>query len=157
MLKKTSSILLLFFIFTTISFARDKEEILTLHEHKKNILILSEHLEKCTPYKGEFIHPFNGQKMQREVTGIIEEKCVYIEEMPNNGKMTCRYDTEQLPVIAQYYRDLALAESYSTSAKITIQGDQQEVKTTYTINNKEVDNPLQECMQNGTCVISGYE
>ena len=147
MLKKTCSLLLLFFAFASVSFAQDKEDIITF----------ADHLEKCTPFKSEFLHPFSGQKMQREIVGITDDKCLYTEEMPNNGKMTCRYEIEQLPVIAKYYRDVALAKSHSTSAKITSHGDKQEVKTTYTINGKEVKNPLQECMKNGTCVISGYE
>jgi hypothetical protein len=146
MINKTSFLLLLCFTFASVSFAQEKEEVLTF----------ADHLEKCTPFKSKFLHPFSGQKMQREIVGITDNKCLYTEEMPNNGKLTCRYEIEQLSVIAKYYRDIALAKSHSTSAKITTHGDRQEVKTTYTINGKEVKNPMQECMQNGTCGISGY-
>ena len=145
-MKKVCLLIAVFYSFALVSYAQDKQEVITF----------ADNLEKCTPFKSEFTHPFNGQKMQREIVGITEGKCLYIEEMPNNGKMTCRYDIGQLPVIAKYYRDVALAKSYSTSAKITSHGDKQEAKITYTINGKEVKNPMQECMKNGTCVISGY-
>lgn len=146
MMKKVCLLIAVIYSFAPVSYAQDKQE----------VIIFADNLEKCTPFKSEFTHPFNGQKMQREIVGITEGKCLYIEDMPNNGKMTCRYDIEQLPVITKYYRDVALAKSHSTSAKITSHGDKQEVKTTYTINGKEVKNPMQECMKNGTCVISGY-
>jgi hypothetical protein len=146
MIRKISFFLLLLIAFASVSSGQEKEE----------VLIFADHLEKCTPFKSEFTHPFSGQKMQREIVGITDDKCLYTEEMPNNGKMTCRYDLAQLPVIAKYYRDVAMAKSHSTSAKITTQSDKQEVKITYKINGKEVRNPLQECMQNGTCLISGY-
>ena len=146
MIKTTSFLILLLIAFAPVSYGEENQE----------VLIFADHLEKCTPFKSEFTHPFTGQKMHREIVGITDDKCLYSEEMPNNGKMTCRYDIEQLPVIAKYYRDVALAKSHSTSAKVTMDGDKQELKTTYTINGKEVRNPLQECMQNGTCLISGY-
>ncbi len=145
-MKKICLLIAAFYSFAPVSYAQDKQEVITF----------ADNLEKCTPFKSQFIHPFNGQNMQREIVGITEGKCLYIEEMPNNGQMTCRYDIEQLPVIAKYYRDVALAKSHTTSAKITSHEDKQEVKITYTINGKEVKNPMQECMKNGTCIISGY-
>ncbi len=148
MIKKTCLFILLTIALAPISYALDKEE---------EVLTFAAHLGECTPFKSEFIHPFSGQKMHREIVGITDDKCLYTEEMPNNGMLTCRYEIEQLPVIAKYYRDVALAKSHSTSAKITIDGDKPKVKTTYTINGQEVKNPMQECMKNGTCVISGYE
>lgn len=146
MTKKSCFLILFFFAFTSVSHGLEKEE----------VLAFADHLEKCTPYKGEFTHPFNGQKMQREIVGIIDGKCLYTEEMPNNGKMTCKHHIEQLPVIAQHYRDIITAKSSTVSAKIKFHGEEQEVKTTYTINGKEVKSPMQECLNNGTCVISGY-
>ncbi len=147
MIKKPSFLILLIIAFAPISYAQEKEEILTF----------ADHLEKCIPFKSEFIHPFSGQTMQREIVGITNDECLYTEEMPNNGTITCRYILEQLAIIAKYYSDVALSESHSTSAEITINGAEQEVKTTYTINGKEVENPMQELLQNETCVISGYE
>jgi hypothetical protein len=146
MMKKVCLLIAVFCLPTSFSYAQDKQE----------VIVFADNLEKCTPFKSEFTHPFNGQKMQREIVGIVEGTCLYIEEMPNKGKMTCRYDIGQLPVIAKYYRDVALAKTHSTSAKITSHGDSQEEKTTYTINGKDVKNPMQECMKNGDCVISGY-
>ena len=81
-------------------------------------------------------------------------KCVYVEGMPNGGKMECKYSKDSLPSIAQYYRDTANADS----SKVTVSGSKTDStpKIVYKINGKSVDNPLQECMNNGDCVISGY-
>ena len=111
-------------------------------------------LSSCTKYKCQFVHPFTGETMQKEITGIVGGKCNYIEQMPNNGKMECNYTTSQRTAAAQYYKDVAVAESNGTSMNLNLGSGEQ--KTTYTIDGKEVENPLQTFMTDGTCVISGY-
>ena len=120
----------------------------------KDILELADKLETCTPYKANFVHPLTGEKLTREIVGMTNEKCVYVEGMPNGGKMECKYSKDSLPSIAQYYRDTANADS----SKVTVSGSKTDStpKIVYKINGKSVDNPLQECMNNGDCVISGY-
>ena len=105
-------------------------------------------LEKCEPFVCEFDHPITGDKMQREIKGLEDGKCVYVEEMPNGGEMECNYTQNYYEAAAQYYRDLGVANSFGT------QVDNGEI--TYTIDDKEVQNPLQEAMDQGQCVISGY-
>jgi hypothetical protein len=74
--------------------------------------------------------------------------------MPNGGKMECRYSPESGKAVAQYYRDLANSESFGTKASMSLPEGKQKIK--YTINGKEVENPLEECLKNGECIISGY-
>jgi hypothetical protein len=111
-------------------------------------------LSACEEYKCQFVHPFTGETMQREITGLVDGKCNYVEQMPNNGKMECNYTTSQRTVAAQYYRDVMAAESSGTSLNIDLGSGGQ--KVTYTIDGKEVENPLQTFLNDGTCMISGY-
>ena len=102
-------------------------------------------LENCTAYSEEFVHPFSGEELTREVVGLnADGLCEYKEEMPDDGLMTCAYSEETREVIAQYYADQA---SYSQFAGVT---------RTYTLNGKSVENPLNEAMNNGDCTVSGY-
>ena len=111
-------------------------------------------LDLCEPFSCEFKHLFVNEMMERKIVGLIDGRCQYIEEMPNNGEMNCKYPEGLRKAVAQYHRDLALAESIGTSVEAYL--GSKNVKTTYTIDGKEVKNPLQEAIDNGQCVISGY-
>jgi hypothetical protein len=101
-----------------------------------------------------FKHPLTGEILEKEILGIIDGKCNYVEQMPNGGKMECKYSESERAVVAQYYKDVANAESVGTSFSLDSGSGEQKAK--YTINGKVVDNPLQEAMTSGACVISGY-
>ena len=65
--------------------------------------------------------------------------------------------------VAQYYRLVATGENYSTavnggSSVCDTDGTCNETNTTYnfTIDGREVSNPLQDALDTGVCVISGY-
>ena len=111
-------------------------------------------LSSCKKYKCQFIHPLTGENMKREILGIIDGKCVYLEEMPNGGQMECKYTESFGKVIAQYYRDSFAAESMEFSININLGSG--ELTSTYIIDGKEVENPLQEALDSGVCVVSGY-
>ena len=112
-------------------------------------------LDLCESFSCKFEHPFTSEIMEKKIVGSVNDKCQYTEEMPNNGRMDCEYSESLRKAVAQYYRDLAIAESFGTSVNADLgSGD---VKTTYTIDGKEVENPLQEAMVSGQCVILGYE
>ncbi|MCX6751841.1 MAG: hypothetical protein NT161_03730 [Candidatus Nomurabacteria bacterium] len=117
-------------------------------------IIFANKLSSCTNYKITFKHPLTGETLEKEILGIINGKCNYIEQMPNNGKMECKYPESERMAVAQYYKDVTTAESVETSANTNLGSG--EKKTTYIINGKVVDNPLQEAMNIGVCVISGY-
>ncbi len=111
-----------------------------------------ENLSTCTPYKDTFKHPLTGETMEREIAGEVDGKCQYVEQMPNGGMMQCNYTEYERRAVAQYYIDLAAAESVGTS----VNSNGSETTAEYTIDGKVVENPLAEAMENGTCVISGY-
>jgi len=94
------------------------------------------------------------ETLEKEILGIIAGKCNYIEQMPNGGKMECKYTENERKAVSQYYKDVEAAESFGTGTNVDLGSGKQ--KTTYTIDGKEVENPLQEAMNNGVCVISGY-
>lgn len=117
-------------------------------------IVFADKLSSCTKYKATFKQSVTGETLEKEVMGVVNEKCSYIEQMPNGGKMQCEYTVSERIVVAQYYKDLAMAESTGTNLNVNLESGEQ--KTTYTINSKVVDNPLQEAINNGVCVISGY-
>lgn len=144
-MKKLLVILIFLLLISINAFAQDQ---------KKDILELAGNLESCQACTQKFTHPFTGESLEKRIEGIIDGECLYIEEMPNKGKMECRYSEESRKAVAQYYRDLAGAESFGTKANTSAGTGKSEI--TYTIDGKEVKNPLQECMNDGTCVVSGY-
>lgn len=123
---------------------------------------LADNLDTCDEYSQTFIHPFTGTEMVRRVMGVKEGKCLYTEQMPNNGSMECKYTKEYRVAVAEYYRKLADAElsdkkvETKVEAKMSSNGEQ-EAKNTYLIDGKQVENPLDKAMNDDICMISGYE
>lgn len=114
---------------------------------------LPEKLDSCEKFACEIEHPFSGEMVKREIVGLKNSKCEYKEEMPNGGEMNCQYPLELRKAVAQYYRDIAKAESQEVNITFSSEGQ----NITYLINSKQVENPLQEALDTGACVISGYD
>lgn len=114
---------------------------------------LAAKLDACATYTCTFTHPFTRQPMEKRVEGVKDAACVYVEQMPNNGLMTCQYTESMRKAVAAYYRDLEQATRTSTSLRT---GPDGKTETRYTIDGKDVKNPLQEAMKNGQCVVTGY-
>jgi hypothetical protein len=115
-------------------------------------IVFADKLSSCTSYKTTFKHLFTGDMLEKEIVGMIGGKCNYHEQMPNGGKMECNYIESERVAVAQYYKDIASAQSFGTSLQVTDQGR----KTKYTIDGKEVENPLEEAINSGACVVTGY-
>lgn len=113
-------------------------------------------LEVCIEYACEFTHPITGEQMTREIVGINNGKCNYLEQMPNGGKMDCEYTEEMRIAVAKYHRDLVDSESFGTDVSAELNPEGLNVDTTYTIDGKVVDNPLQEALDTSQCVVTGY-
>lgn len=111
-------------------------------------------LESCAVSKTTFTHPFTGDELTKEIKGIQAGVCVYVEQMPNNGLMTCKYSEGQRAVAAKAYKDQQAAEGGSASASTGSGGT--EAKSAYIVDGKEITNPLQTFLNDGTCVVSGY-
>lgn len=113
-------------------------------------------LETCTPYKCTFVHPFTGERLEKRIVEYKGRKCKYTEQMPNGGKMECAYTDTIRKVIVKYHKDLEAANSAGKSVGTSVHGTLRGAKTRYTIDGKEVENPLQEALDNGQCKLSGY-
>ncbi len=103
----------------------------------------SDKLDLCEPFSCEFQHPITGEMLEKRIIGLINGKCRYTEEMPGSGKtgsgiVDCEYSESVRRVIAQFQRDI----------------DNNQVKTLYTVNGKQVQNPMQEALNIGQCTIS---
>ena len=110
-----------------------------------------DNLEMCKPFKCQFIHPFTGERMVREIVGEQNNDCVYIEEMPNTGEMKCIYAPDLRNATAKYYRNMA-----TKSVKSNVKISKQQAETLNSVDQIEVENPLQAAIEKGQCVISGY-
>lgn len=67
-------------------------------------LVFADKLSSCTKYKTTFKHPLTGDMLEKEILGIIDGKCNYIEQMPNGGKMECKFSENERMAVAQYYK-----------------------------------------------------
>ncbi len=119
-------------------------------------LAFADKLKACEKYKAQFTHPLTGEKMEREISGLVENKCNYIEQMPNGGKMTCKYSQTQREAAANYYK-LTATDSGSASTESKTDPATGKIVTITKVNGKEVESPLTTYMSDGTCVISGYQ
>jgi len=111
-------------------------------------------LDLCESFSCEFKHPLTDEIMKREIIGLVDGKCQYTEGMPNNSRMDCECSRNLRKAIAQYYRDIITARSAGAGVEVNLGSD--DIKTIYTIDGEEVENPLQEAMDSGQCIISGY-
>lgn len=138
----------------TITPQQPSEQPISQTQPRNPEIVFADKLSSCTKYKLTFKHPLTGDMLEKEILGVIDGKCNYVEQMPNGGKMECKYSESERTAVAQYYKNVANAKSTGTSVSADpVNGKQ---KSTYTINDKAVDNPLQEAMTSGACVISGY-
>lgn len=131
----------------TVSYAKDE---------KQQLIELADRLDSCKEYTQKFVHPLTGESLTRKIGGVVDGKCIYIEKMPNGGKLECGYSTELQKIIAQSYRDSANAKSIKSSVDTSLQGGKVKNTTTYLLDGKEVENPLQEALKNGQCTVTGY-
>lgn len=111
----------------------------------------------CNPYKCQFIHPLTQEPMIREIVGIVENNCYYLEQMPNDGQMECHLDESTRLKIAQFYKDFDQAKNISVEISGELSPDGVDVETKEVVDGQEIlENPLQEALDNGMCEISGY-
>jgi len=113
-------------------------------------------LESCTTYTCSFTHPLTGEKKDRIIAGIVNDKCSYEEQMPNGGIMNCSYTEEMRKVVAQFYRDTGNSASISAEVKVDTDEEKNDIETTYTLNGKLLKNPVQEALETEECVITSY-
>ncbi len=111
----------------------------------------------CNPYKCQFNHPLTQEPMIREIVGIVENSCYYLEQMPNGGQMKCQYNEPTRLAIADYIQDFAQAETASVEISGELSPDDFDIETKEVADGQEISkNPLQEALDSGMCEVSGY-
>ncbi|MHA1912326.1 MAG: hypothetical protein ACTSYA_11600, partial [Candidatus Kariarchaeaceae archaeon] len=106
-------------------------------------------LETCNPYSCEYEHPFSGEDMTRRISGVINGKCRYIEEMPENQSMFCDYSDDLRAAVSEYYTDLLGVGIVVTSSTFGDGG----ISKTYTVAGQDIANPAQHAFTSGECSI----
>lgn len=92
--------------------------------------------------------------MLRNITGLKNGKCVYKEQMPNNGLMTCKFPKKDLANYADEYRK-TMPSVDAGNMSVNVSADLVSGQQT---SSSSPDSPLlQSAMNNGTCVVAGYK
>ena len=107
--------------------------------------LLPAKLDSCTPYECQFTHPLSGEMLTKEINGFVEEKCNYIEQLLGNGRMECNFPEDARKSVAQYYKEVAYAESTGTA-----------VKENFTKDGLKLLTPEQKALADYQCNILGY-
>lgn len=110
----------------------------------------SDKLASCTPFVCSAPHPLTGEQIKKEIIGVVDGKCGYAEQMPNNGKMKCNYTADMQKKISDAAKEFASTGNASFSSKTT--GTSSESNSTVNGN----ANPMQEALESGQCIISRY-
>ncbi len=121
--------------------------------------LLADNLQSCTPFKCQALHPFTNTFMQKEIVGLVETKCLYRDQMPNNGLMECKFsESTRLAMAKSFQTEFeAMSSGKSMESSLSVDLVTGESQTTYSIDGQVVpDNPLQTALTDGTCVITGY-
>ncbi|GEM_PF-5064413 len=119
---------------------------------EKEMQELATHIQNCTEIVQEFIHPWTGEKLSRSITGMENGTCHYIVEMPQGGKMECRFPSDRLDDIAYYFNNSSLFEKAQTEISTSVVDGKTVNKTRFFIDGKEIVNPMQESLDNGECM-----
>jgi hypothetical protein len=132
---------------------------------------LPESLERCVPYSCEMSHPLFGRfVIDHTISGMKDGKCHYEQTMPNNGLMTCNLSEKQRNNFAQLNRDMFSGKSIESKSSANMEGAWKwnsdgktksytkvtNKKTSYKVDGKETKNMMNEALENGDCVITGY-
>lgn len=79
-----------------------------------------DNLRECSPFECFFTHPLTGTEMKREIKFMEDSYCMYEEEMPGGSYMSCRFPSDSLEKISDYYRLLLNAEEYSEEIELSL-------------------------------------
>ena len=128
-------------------------------------------IEHCAPYTCEMSHPlFDVFITRHSISGMKGGKCHYEQTMPNNGLMACNLSVEQRNNFAQLNRDMFSGKSIESKSSANMEGAWKwnsdgktksytkvtKKKTSYKVDGKETKNMMNDALENGDCVITGY-
>lgn len=118
---------------------REQEEgIKRMKRSAEDMIEIAGKLESCELYQKKIANPLTENLLNVEIKGIVNGKCLYIQELGYNTQLECRYSEEQRKNISRYYR--------STSKQLS--------KGKITFKYPDPDNPLETYMNDGTCITA---
>lgn len=119
-------------------------------DYTKLMSTLAEELPTCTPHIMSFTHFFDGKTYTKEIAGMTEKGCHYIETMPNGGKYECYFSELQRNELSQAI--VANMESYSQSSEGTFSMSYSSTESASTSTD-----PWQQVYNDpATCTLNGY-
>lgn len=98
----------------------------------------------CSQYSCLDTVSVKGFSVKKEVRGIINGKCQYTEQLPNNGNIECNFSEDMRKKVSELFKAFAPGKSFSVEVD----------NSTNNVNGES--NPLQEAFDTKQCVLSGY-
>ena len=123
----------------------------------KVMRVIATNIQDCTAIVQAYVHPWTGEKLERRITGMKNGTCNYVVTMPKGGKMDCRFPPGKLKDIADYFHNSTRYKNARVKSSTRFVEGKQVTKNRYFIEGKEIRNPMQESLDSGECVVSGYK
>ncbi|MEJ0062014.1 MAG: hypothetical protein WDO70_02095 [Alphaproteobacteria bacterium] len=114
-------------------------------------------LESCSPYQCSFVHPFTRQAMEKNIRGENNGKCLYTEQMPGGGRLECAYTPEMRQAVTEELRNYASGKPISGKTHGTASASGSNIQSTYVMDGKEYPSAMQQALNEGQCVTTGYK
>lgn len=114
---------------------------------------LADAIASCASYADQFSHELTGERMTRRVEPGASA-CRYLETIPGDFQMACVWTTAgEREEVSHYFRYAEFYADVSMSSRTEFRDGEPVNDTRYELDGKEWHNPLQDDMQDGTCVI----
>lgn len=114
-------------------------------------------LNSCSNYECQYTHPFFADETMTRKIQNQGTNCIYTEEMPNNGLMTCTFLEQKRLAAANYYQKISDGAEVSTKVNITFNNEGSETKVSEEIDGEASELTLNDFLADGTCVVTGYD
>ncbi len=123
----------------------------------KELRVLASKIKDCAAFVQPYVHPWTGEKLERRITGMKNEKCNYVVSMPKGGKMDCHFPPDRLNDMADYFQNSTRYKNARIKSSTHFVDGKPVTKNRYFIEGKEIRNPMQESLDSGECVVSGHK
>ena len=114
---------------------------------------LAEHIAECEPFGELTVNLYTGDSLWREIEGVRDGRCLYIEDLPRNQRMTCRYELSRLPGIAEVYAHPERYEDLDISMRSRLVDGKMVTSASYSRDGEPVDYPLADVFETGECEL----
>lgn len=116
---------------------------------------LSEYLLTCSPYEDSFPTPFPSIFIKKEIKGIVENKCIYQDEIIGQYKIKCELAEDQRVNLAKFFNKMSLSDSIDSSYRVSLLSGDSTSKIV--VDGEEVVDYYNQFLQDGTCSVFFYD